>query len=72
VQELGGSIPRQTAKLANGNIPYHRCHAQFIGGGLAEGQESPLSLFCEFKSSLVLEVVGLVVLVVLVFPVLSC
>jgi len=30
VQELGGSIATETAKLVNGNIPYHRCHAWFI------------------------------------------
>jgi len=39
VQELGGSTARQTAKLARGNNPYHRCHAQFMKGGLAGGQE---------------------------------
>ena len=32
MQELGGSIARQVAKLASGNIPYHRCHAQFMNG----------------------------------------
>jgi len=30
VQELGGSIARQVDKLANGNIPYHKRHAQFM------------------------------------------
>jgi len=40
VQELGGSIARQIAKLANGNVPYHRCHA--YEWGLARGQESAL------------------------------
>jgi len=33
-------------KLANGNIQYHGCHAQFMNGGLAMGQE--ISLFFEF------------------------
>ena len=33
MQELGGSTARQTARLASGNIPYHRCHAQLIKGG---------------------------------------
>jgi len=32
VQELGGSTARQTAELANGNIPYHERHGQFING----------------------------------------
>ena len=30
MQEVGGSIARQIAKLANGIILYHRCHAQFV------------------------------------------
>ena len=38
MQELGGSTARQRAKLAHGNIPYHRRHAQVMnevgqGGG---------------------------------------
>jgi len=28
----GGSLARQTAKLANGNIPYHKRRAQFMNG----------------------------------------
>jgi len=28
----GGSIARQTAKLADGNIPYHKRHAPFMNG----------------------------------------
>jgi len=34
VQELGGSIARQIAKLASGNIPYHGRHAHFVSGGV--------------------------------------
>jgi len=29
MQELGGSTAMQIAKLASGNIPDHKCHAQF-------------------------------------------
>ena len=32
VQELGVSIARPIAKLANGNMPYHRHHTQFTNG----------------------------------------
>jgi len=32
MQELGGSIARKIAKLADGNVPYHRCHVQFTHG----------------------------------------
>ena len=32
MQELRGSTTRQLAKLADGNIPYHRHHAQFTNG----------------------------------------
>ena len=42
MQELGGSIARQIAKLASGNIPYH---AQGIYGGWP-GDRNPV--FCEF------------------------
>jgi len=38
VQELGGSIARQIAKLADRNIPHHRCHAQFMNGSLLGGR----------------------------------
>jgi len=50
VQELGGSTARQIAKLANGNIPYHRCRAQFLNGvGGGVGQESiDFSVYWEF------------------------
>jgi len=49
VQELGGSTDRQTAKLADRNIPYHRHHVQLING-VGWGIEilfffSPSSLF---------------------------
>jgi len=36
--ELGGSIAREIAKLANGNIPYCGRHAQFIEGGWPGGK----------------------------------
>jgi len=53
VQELWGSIARQTAKLANGNIPYDRRPAGCIKEGwLGAGFSFLLSLFCEFESSL--------------------
>ena len=55
MQELGGSTARQIAKLVNGNVPYHRCHAQFRNGGWPGGGIIFYSLFCEFKSSLVWE-----------------
>ena len=32
MQKLGWSIARQTTKLANGSIPYHESHAQFMNG----------------------------------------
>jgi len=38
VQELGSSIRRQLAKLANGNIPYHKHHAAFRNGGWQGGR----------------------------------
>jgi len=31
-------MARQRAKLANGNIPYYECHAQFMNGGLPGGR----------------------------------
>ena len=37
MQELGGSTTRQTTKLANGNVPYHKHHAQFMNGGWPGG-----------------------------------
>jgi len=40
VQELGGHIARQIAKLVNGNIPYHRCYVQFMNGGWPEAESS--------------------------------
>ena len=64
MQELGGSMARQTARLASGNVLYHGCHAQFRNGGWSgrrntlfhEFQLSPLFFsfpgvrsFCEFK-----------------------
>jgi len=30
VRELGGRIARQIARLTNGNVLYHRRHAQFM------------------------------------------
>jgi len=54
VQELGGSGTRQVAQAGQGNIPHHRCHAQFINWSQPGGQESFYfySIFHEFKSSL--------------------
>jgi len=37
VQELGGSIAGQIAKLANGNIPYYRCQVYDLR--LAKGRK---------------------------------
>ena len=49
-----GAQPGRWAKLASGNTPYHGQHAQIVNGDwLGYGNVS--SLFCEFKSSLVLE-----------------
>ena len=51
-----GAQPGRPPKLADGNIPYHGRHAQFMNEGWGRrGQESPFfnSLFCEFESSLV-------------------
>jgi len=56
-----GAQPGSQPKLASGNIPYHRRHAQFIngawweagGGGVGAGICS--SLVWEFESSLVQE-----------------
>jgi len=39
VQELGGSTASQLAKLANGNIPYLRCHTQFMNRGWLGGRK---------------------------------
>jgi len=39
VQQLGGSTVRNTAKLANGNIPYHRHRAQFMNGDWTGARE---------------------------------
>jgi len=39
VQELGGSTARQPAKLACGNTPYHRCHAQSVNGDWPESRK---------------------------------
>jgi len=50
VQELGGSTARQLAKLANGNTPYHRHHAQFMNGGWPERVSYWLSYVWEFQS----------------------
>ena len=38
VQELGGSTARQ--QLGNGDIPYHRHHAQYINGGCPGSKSS--------------------------------
>jgi len=32
-----GAQPGSQPKLANGNIPYYKCHAQFINGGCGGG-----------------------------------
>jgi len=40
-----GAQPGRQRKLANGNIPYHGRHAQFVNGALARGQESAVPLF---------------------------
>ena len=45
MQELGESIVIQTAKQANGNIPHHKCHAQFMNGGLLGDRELSALLF---------------------------
>ena len=37
MQKLGQSIARQLAKLANGDIPYHRSHDQYMNGGWLGG-----------------------------------
>jgi len=50
-----GAQPGSQSKLASGNIPYHRCHAQFINGGWLRGRNPFLSLFCGFKSTFVQE-----------------
>jgi len=56
MQELGGSTPRQTAKMTNGNIPYHRCHAQFVNGDWPGGRRLLFfSCFHEFKPSFIWE-----------------
>jgi len=38
VQKLGGSTARQIARMANGNIAYHRDHAHFHERGFARGR----------------------------------
>jgi len=48
VQELGGSTARNIAKVASGNTPSHRLHAQFINGGWL-GVRNPL--FQQFQLS---------------------
>jgi len=53
VREPGGSGAGQPARAGRGHGPYHGRHAQFVNGGWLEGQESCLSRFQEFKSSLV-------------------
>jgi len=44
----GESIARQIAKLANGNSPYHKLHAQFMNGSWPGGEICQLFRFCEF------------------------
>jgi len=46
--------PDWQPKLANGNIPYHRQHAQFMYGGWLGGSRAGISstVLCEFESSL--------------------
>jgi len=56
VQELGGNIASQIAKLANGKIPYHKSHAEFMNGNWLRGSRLfSSSLVREFDSSLVWE-----------------
>jgi len=59
VQELGGSTARETAKLANGNIPHHRRPAQFMNGDWLGDRNLFVVVFppllSEFKFSLVQE-----------------
>ena len=40
MQERGGSTARPTAKLADGNTPYRRHHAQLMNGGWPRGRDS--------------------------------
>ena len=47
MQELGGSIAR-LPKVGNGNIPYNRCHAQFIKGDLPQDRNPLLFFSCLF------------------------
>jgi len=53
VQELGGSTAKQTARLDNENIPYHKCHTQFINGGVEGEKAISFLVFWEFESSVV-------------------
>jgi len=46
----GGIIAGQLAKLANGNIPYHRCHAQSTNGAWLGGRK--ISAFLSFHEFL--------------------
>ena len=44
MQELGGSTARQLAKLASGNIQYHRHYAQFMYRSSPAGRNLSFSL----------------------------
>jgi len=51
-----GTKPGSQPKLASGNVPYHRCHAQFKNGGWLKGRRHLCaSSFHERESSLVWE-----------------
>ena len=43
MQDLGGSIARQIAKLANRNIPYRGCHVQSMNEGWPRGRNLSFS-----------------------------
>jgi len=48
-----GAEPGSQPKLARGNIPYHRCHAQFMNGGWPGGRNPFICfLFSLFSMSL--------------------
>ena len=56
MQGLGGSTARQIAKVANGNIPYHRHHTQFMNRGWRGGRNA---FFFSFLRVRILSCLGL-------------
>ena len=40
-----GAEHSQTATLASGNMPYHRCSVQFMNGGWLGGRKASLSFW---------------------------